>query len=112
MLSIEYIGATDLSGVSSAGIVHSVNIAVSLDTAQATVTCQITFKNPCIDSDYISVSGTVPDVDYTIGQPESWNHNPFIVQANTAIANICGGLTCTAELGSISHFGYYNPLSS
>jgi hypothetical protein len=104
-LEVYYSGATDLGGVTTSGIQHTVEIVATLGYEVSVANCEVFIYNPCIDSAYLTVSAAeMEDIVYTMYETSLFTHEAFTIHAESQILEICGRLSYTIEAGYLTQY--------
>jgi hypothetical protein len=110
-LKIHYDGALDLTNGHVDGATFTVSIAVDLHGLTSTTSFNIVMKNPCLNTDFVTVGGkdSLSEIHYELGDMENnmFVHDSFRV--NGAAGALCGPLHYQALLGDLAPFVNYSP---
>jgi len=85
------------------GSLFQVKISVDLSGVTSVANLAVTFKNPCLDPDFLSVSGEAPDFTYQLGDSlyNQWNHDAFKIEASDKVKALCGNLHYQEDFGTL-----------
>jgi hypothetical protein len=108
-ITIQIESCEDICGTDPAGTTYVFVVEGCLGDNCTPVECEIVIYNPCLDPDYFTVDPvTLPQIEYTLLQSGSYNHNDFTVLATSEVMSVCGGLTYEISAGELDIYISYN----
>lgn len=90
---------------------YEAKLCVDFNGSTSETTVLVTIKDPCLDSDYITVTTSqVPPFHYILytASQNTWNIPLYTVNGDWSITYLCGSLKCEVEAGNLTPAINYN----